>query len=124
MTVAKCAMCDEKFIAINRNWRYCSKSCYYASLKVPLETIYNRDKGVCHLCDMHVHFKDASRDHIDPRANGGKTTFENIKLAHKKCNSHRGHKPVEEFKNGWSGKKTPFQLWNDRVEAAINANRT
>ena len=119
----KCLTCKEKFIAINKNWRYCSKSCYYASLKVPLEEVYRRDEGICHLCGMWVPFKEASRDHIDPRALGGKTTFENIKLAHKKCNSHRGHKPVEQFKANWMN-KTKFQEWNDRVQEAINANRS
>lgn len=121
--MTKCGTCEEKFIAINKDWRYCSKACYYASLKVPLEEVYRRDEGVCHLCNEHVEFKEASRDHVNPRANGGRTTFANIKLAHKKCNSHRGHKPVEDFKVMWLT-KTRFQQWNERVEEAINANRS
>jgi hypothetical protein len=97
--VRRCRQCRELFITLNRRGRYCSRNCYFASLKVPLEEVYRRDRGVCHLCGQHVRFKDASRDHVRPKSLGGPTTWKNIKLAHKKCNSKRSSRPVEEFKN-------------------------
>jgi 5-methylcytosine-specific restriction endonuclease McrA len=93
----RCSQCREKFITLDRRGKYCSRECYYASLKVPLEEVYRRDRGVCHLCGRWVRFEDASRDHLRPRSLGGPTTWKNIKLAHKKCNSRRSSRPVKEF---------------------------
>lgn len=67
------------------------RDAYFASLKVPLLVIYVRDGGVCWLCGGLVEWGDASRDHVRPRKFGGKTTPKNIRLAHRDCNSWRGH---------------------------------
>src|SRR5688500_19988486 len=93
----KCRNCREKFITLNRRNKYCSRDCFFQSLKVPLEEVYLRDHGICHLCKKFVEYKDASRDHLRPRSKGGPTTWKNIKLAHKKCNSKRSNRPVKEF---------------------------
>ena len=73
---------------------YCSAACFYASLKVPLSTVYRRDGGRCHLCGGRVGRAEASRDHIVPRSHGGPTTWTNIALAHRRCNSLRGDAPL------------------------------
>jgi hypothetical protein len=73
---------------------FCSRACYYASLKVPLPGIYLRDGGRCHLCGDRVRWADASRDHVLPRSRGGRTTWVNIRLAHRSCNSVRGDRPI------------------------------
>jgi hypothetical protein len=77
---------------------FCSKMCHYESLKVPLAAVWERDNGICHLCGNYVHYEQASRDHLIPKFNGGPTTFDNVALAHKKCNSKRGTAPIDEFK--------------------------
>lgn len=63
-----------------------------------MDVIYERDNGICHLCLNHVERKDASRDHIKPRSKGGRSKFDNFKLAHTFCNSRRGSKPVADFR--------------------------
>lgn len=47
---------------------------------------------VCQLCRGVIQrIEDATLDHIIPRAHGGHTTFDNIQLAHRKCNLDKGH---------------------------------
>lgn len=70
------------------------RDAYYETLKVPLRMIYLRDQGICHLCAKPVKPVEASRDHVTPVSRGGKTTFHNIRLAHRSCNAHRGSRPV------------------------------
>lgn len=77
---------------------FCSERCRWESRDVPIELIFERDDGVCHLCDGNVPRHEASRDHLRPKSLGGRLTFENIKLAHVRCNSVRGSLPVREFR--------------------------
>lgn len=72
------------------------RDAYYAAQKVPLWAIYLRDQAVCHLCGEIVKPRAASRDHVVPVSKGGKTTWENIKLAHRSCNSNRGSRVIEQ----------------------------
>lgn len=65
---------------------------------MPIDIIYERDDKICHLCHQFVPREQASRDHVKPRSQGGKLSFENILLAHSSCNSRRGSRAVAEFK--------------------------
>ena len=67
----------------------------WISAKLRLE-IYERDGWVCHLCNEPVeraaHFNDdlaPSLDHLVPRSKGGSDDPENLKTAHRGCNSAR-----------------------------------
>lgn len=71
--------------------------CFYSGQKVTVFEIWKRDRAICHLCKEYCPLDEASRDHVVPRFHSGPTTFANIKLAHKTCNSRRGHKSVEDF---------------------------
>ena len=52
----------------------------------------------CFLCGQQIkNMKDCNADHWVPRALGGKTTEENIKPAHKSCNSKKGCMSPDEF---------------------------
>ena len=77
---------------------FCSERCRWEARDIPIEIVYERDNGYCHLCDKPVSRDEASRDHVRPKSQGGRWTFENIKLAHAKCNSTRGSRPVGEFR--------------------------
>lgn len=66
------------------------RDAFFERLKVPVYLVWLRDGGTCHLCGDWVHPADASRDHVRPRSRGGKTTWANIRLAHRQCNSWRG----------------------------------
>jgi len=60
---------------------------YYSK---PLAQIHSDFKGICALCGRYVELKDASRDHIVPRSQGGGNGRDNIQLTHKRCNNMKG----------------------------------
>ena len=66
--------------------------------------IYERDGYVCHLCgdsvDREAHYNDdyaPSLDHIIPRSADGSDDPENLKTAHRVCNSIRQDAPLLEL---------------------------
>ncbi|MCM3030376.1 MULTISPECIES: HNH endonuclease [unclassified Niallia] len=77
---------------------------------ITLDKLYERDKGVCHLCNEYVDYNDfivtnedyfiagnryPSIDHVIPIANGGLHQWDNVKLAHRQCNSIKQDKVIE-----------------------------
>jgi len=82
---------------------FCSVKCYWSGQKVSVDEIYKRDNGICSLCHKWVPRAEASRDHVIPRFHGGRTTFSNIRLAHRDCNSRRGHRDAKEYISWWEG---------------------
>ena len=111
ITSGKCADCGEQFCGITFNpatlARYCSRRCgrranerargnFMVSPKFRL-AIYERDLWTCQLCldpvipDLPVsHIWAATLDHIVPQSQGGLHGAENLRLAHRWCNSVRG----------------------------------
>lgn len=77
--------------------QFCSLRCFWAGQKISVFEVWKRDHGICHLCSKWCPLEEASRDHVKPRYHGGKTTWGNIKLAHRSCNSQRGHMDVDDF---------------------------
>ena len=73
---------------------------------ITLETLYNRDLGICALCGERCDYTDyifkgevfiagnryPSIDHIVPISKGGSHTWDNVQLAHKQCNSVKSNK--------------------------------
>lgn len=71
---------------------------------ITLEALYRRDKGICHICGGQCDLEDKedrgnvivcgnmypSIDHIKPLAKGGLHSWDNVKLAHRICNSLKG----------------------------------
>ena len=55
-----------------------------------------RDKSICAFCGGHVAPKDVTRDHVIPRARGGKDVWTNVVLAHRSCNMRKGCRTPEE----------------------------
>lgn len=93
-----CVVCSNEFSYTPVQELFCSKHCYFSTLKVPVRTVWERDNQTCHICGDPVSMEEASRDHLVPRAHGGPTTFENVALAHKLCNSRRGTREIHEVK--------------------------
>lgn len=65
--------------------------------RITLSALDERDGGICHLCkgivDWSAHHtanRYPSIDHVIPLANGGSHTWDNVKLAHRLCNSRKG----------------------------------
>ena len=73
-----------------------------------LKELFIRDKGICHICNKLCDYNDyvmngktvicgnnyPSIDHIIPLSKGGTDDWNNIKLAHRWCNSVKGNKEV------------------------------
>lgn len=60
---------------------------FSASLKQKFWREYNH---ICQICSRKIRqFNDASLDHIEPWAKGGKTEESNAQLAHKRCNQRK-----------------------------------
>jgi 5-methylcytosine-specific restriction endonuclease McrA len=56
--------------------------------------IYERDGGICWLCDLPVERGCFELDHIIPIAGGGSHTTDNVAVAHGSCNRAKGTKLV------------------------------
>jgi hypothetical protein len=65
---------------------------------VSLDVLFERDAGMCWICEQAVLRDDASADHVVPLAHGGLHEYANVRLAHVLCNSRRGG-------NAWLGPK-------------------
>jgi Restriction endonuclease len=59
---------------------------------IDLQAIWERDKGICHLCKEPVDRKDLNFDHIIPVSKGGKHSQENLAVSHERCNKRKGRK--------------------------------
>ena len=57
---------------------------------VSRDEIAERDNHLCHICGEWVGAQEMTIDHVVPLARGGSHTKDNIKLAHKVCNSRKG----------------------------------
>lgn len=72
------------------------------------EAIYERDKGICHLCNApidpiaplnEVKSKAPSLDHVTPVSKGGSDYPSNLKTAHISCNKSRKNNPIDSSLN-------------------------
>lgn len=115
-TAGSCGWCAHPFISSQPQTRYCSSACAKAisshrrrkrlgQQRLDLTqaqrlTLYVRDQWVCQLCDeavdptlMVTSPNDdwaPSLDHIVTRSSGGSDDADNLRLAHRWCNSIRG----------------------------------
>lgn len=72
------------------------------SSTITLEKLFARDEGICWICGGRCD-KDAdsndnmypSVDHVIPISHGGKDSWDNVKLAHRLCNTLKGAKVLE-----------------------------
>lgn len=87
-----------------RNWYYKEKRYNDTNIidrDITVKVLYKRDKGICYICGGKCDFKDYTQinghfkagpnypsiDHIIPIARGGMHAWDNVKLAHRHCNS-------------------------------------
>jgi hypothetical protein len=111
----ECERCGQAFSGRRLNARFCRKPCQMAAANMrrrareagaatdePIANIallYERDEGVCGLCDepvdRAVEWPDPaslSLDHVVPLALGGRHATENLQIAHLVCNLRKGHR--------------------------------
>lgn len=64
------------------------------------ERLWQAQRGLCWICaepmiaSLRMHPLAWSYDHVQPRAADGVNKPRNKLLAHRDCNSNRGHKPI------------------------------
>lgn len=71
---------------------------------IDITRLMSRDGENCTICggplDRSIrtenHPETISFDHILPRSRGGLSTLDNLRLAHRQCNSDRGNDPLED----------------------------
>jgi 5-methylcytosine-specific restriction endonuclease McrA len=66
------------------------------SVRFSRPKVYTRDKYTCQYCCLPGTFKDFTFDHVLPKSRGGKTNWENIVTACKRCNSKKRDRTPEE----------------------------
>ncbi|MEM7348548.1 MAG: HNH endonuclease [Chloroflexota bacterium] len=66
------------------------------SLPVTRRGILTRDHHTCQYCGATPARSELTLDHIMPRSRGGKTTWENVATACKKCNGRKGNRTPDE----------------------------
>jgi 5-methylcytosine-specific restriction endonuclease McrA len=74
---------------------------------ITLEKLYQRDKGICHICrqkvDMNANPNSdmyGSIDHMKPISKGGSHVWNNVKLAHRCCNNIKSNSDYYITKTG------------------------
>ena len=75
---------------------------------IDIRRVYEKDNGICYLCKCKVDVNDyktdgetfirganyPSIDHVVPLAKGGKHSWDNVRLAHRKCNWEKKDKII------------------------------
>lgn len=65
-------------------------------LRFSRENIYARDRGRCQYCGTNVKYSEFQFEHVLPRKQGGKTTWENIVVSCNGCNQKKGGRTPRE----------------------------
>lgn len=95
----RCRYCDvekpvEEFYLIGKGAsKRRDRRCRDCMEAIPLDEVYRRFNAKCALCHRHVPRAHASIDHIIPVSRGGRHSWENVQLAHRRCNHLKGDTP-------------------------------
>ncbi|MBP6385258.1 MAG: HNH endonuclease [Pseudarcicella sp.] len=76
----------------------------FRGIMLTRQNVFKRDFSQCQYCSSGI---DLTLDHVLPRSRGGKTSWENLTTACKKCNSKKGDQTPEEAKMAL--KSIPFK---------------
>ena len=85
-----------------------------ADLDITLHRLFERDEGICWLCGERCDYQDftvdgntfiagnryPSIDHVMPLSKGGRHTWDNVKLAHRICNTKKGNREIDNQTTG------------------------
>lgn len=81
---------------------------------ITLKKLYQRDKGRCYICGLECSYDDYIRtdtafiagdfypsiDHVVPLSRGGKHSWDNVRLAHRRCNTAKRDIPPDLYLSG------------------------
>lgn len=65
-------------------------------VKFSRRNIFLRDGHRCQYCGCHPPMSELTIDHVLPKAQGGRSTWENVVLACMKCNTRKGNRTPEQ----------------------------
>lgn len=74
----------------NNKWRKTN------SVRFSRNNVWIRDEGKCQYCANSVNIRSFTLDHINPRAAGGKTTWDNVVTCCYSCNQKKGDKTLKQ----------------------------
>lgn len=85
------------------------------SVKYNRRAIYHRDNHTCQYCGSKPGTEELNLDHVVPRAQGGKSTWENVVIACVKCNSFKRDRTPEQagmklLRKPFKPKVMPFRM--------------
>jgi len=63
-------------------------------LKLSRRTVFARDNYTCQYCGLQT--RELTIDHVVPKRLGGRTVWENVVAACRKCNTRKSDKPLEQ----------------------------
>lgn len=66
----------------------------YMGVVLTRQNIFRRDGHKCQYCGTH---KDLTLDHLIPRSKGGKSTWNNLLTACRRCNARKGDYHIEQI---------------------------
>lgn len=81
----------------DRNARRRAEKWGVRAVDIRFEDIAERDGQLCYLCGKEVSVHEASFEHVVPLCEGGSHTPENVRLAHRLCNSRKGSRRLSEI---------------------------
>lgn len=69
---------------------------YFRSVRLTKRSLYRRDDYTCQYCHKQFPDDELSMDHVNPRANGGKTSWENCVTACLGCNNKKADRSLKD----------------------------
>jgi 5-methylcytosine-specific restriction endonuclease McrA len=90
----------------------------YHRVRFSRRTIYRRDNFTCQYCGSRPGSEELNIDHVNPRAQGGESTWENCVLSCMKCNTRKADRTPEQAKMKLLRlpKKPRFSLFKGEVK--------
>lgn len=78
-----------------QGWRIVAFHSFSEPERVPISVdmrrqVIERDGYVCGICGWLVDPSDAHIDHVQPVRHGGRTTLDNLRVTHSRCNLRKG----------------------------------
>ena len=71
---------------LTREEKHLNIRAFSASMK---QKVYEKQSGICAMCDKEFTIKEMEADHITPWSEGGKTNEDNCQMLCKKCNREK-----------------------------------
>ncbi|MBR3240485.1 MAG: HNH endonuclease [Oscillospiraceae bacterium] len=127
LRIAVCKQCGRPFVQTRGGQAFCSERCRKTALNrrkdrrltaantvdkdITLERLYKRDSGVCYICGKVCDWNDfivedgvticgdnyPSIEHVTPISKGGLHSWDNVRLACRRCNTLKRNNPLPFF---------------------------